>query len=70
MKYDVLIQPQPGDGYRATALGWPDLNVSGDGERAVIEQICEAIQARLTEGKIVHIEMGEEVARSRRQDVG
>jgi hypothetical protein len=63
MKYDVLIQPQPGDGYRATVLGWPDLSVSGDSEQAVLEHIREAIQDRLAQAKIVRIEVGEGVGR-------
>ena len=57
MTYDILIQPQPGGTYRATALGWPDLNVIGDSEQTVLERIRQAIRERLAQGKVVRIEI-------------
>jgi hypothetical protein len=57
MTYDILIQPQPGGTYRATALGWPDLSETGDSEQTVIERIRQAIRERLAQGKVVQIQV-------------
>ncbi len=64
MTYDILIQPQPENVYRATVLGWPDLSVVGDSEQTVLERIQEAIRERLAQGRIVRIEVDEDVAAS------
>jgi hypothetical protein len=60
MTYDVLIQPQPENMYRATVLGWPDLSVVGASEQMVIERIQQVIRERLSQGKIVQIEIDED----------
>ena len=62
--YDILIQPQPGGTYRATALGWPDLNVIGDSEQTVLERIRQAIRERLAQGKVVRIEIDGKAAKA------
>jgi hypothetical protein len=56
MRYDVLIQPQP-YGFQAIVLGWPDLQVIGESESLVIEQIKKAIKERLTNGKLLHLNL-------------
>jgi len=61
MTYDILIQPQPENVYRATVLGWPDLSVVGDSEQTVLKRIQEAIRERLAQGRIVRIEVDENV---------
>jgi predicted RNase H-like HicB family nuclease len=62
MTYNILIQPQPENVYRATVLGWPDLSVVGDSEQTVLKRIKEAIRERLAQGRIVQIEVEENVA--------
>ena len=57
MTYDILIQPQPDGAYRATVLGWPELNVVGNSEKTVIERIGQTIRERLRQGKLVRIEV-------------
>jgi predicted RNase H-like HicB family nuclease len=61
MTYDILIQAQPENVYRATVLGWPDLSVEGNSEQTVVEHIQKAIRERLAQGKIVRIEIDEDV---------
>lgn len=64
MTYDILIQPQPGGMYRATVLGWPDLSAVGDNEQVVIERIKQRLRERLTQSKIVRIEVDETVTKT------
>jgi hypothetical protein len=64
MTYDVLIQPQAENTYRATVLGWPELSVVGDSEQTVIERIKQAIRAQLLQSKIVRVEVGQAIAQS------
>lgn len=59
MTYDVLIQPVGEGAYQATVLGWPDLNVVGDSETAVVEGIKKEIQGRLANSKILQLEIEE-----------
>lgn len=61
MTYDVLIQPQPEGVYRATVLGWPDLNAVGASEQTVIDRIRQAIRKQLAQGKIVQVEVAETI---------
>lgn len=64
MTYDILIQPQPGGAYRATVLGWPELDVVGNSEQTVIERIGQTIRERLRHGKLVRIEVGNDAIKT------
>ncbi len=68
MTYDVLIQPLARGTYQATVLGWPDLNVVGDSEIAVVERIKKELQTRLAKSKILHLEIEDSVAAKTHSD--
>jgi predicted RNase H-like HicB family nuclease len=57
MTYDILIQQQAPNHYTAIVLGWPDLVVEGESEETVLQKAQTAIQERLAQGKIVHLEI-------------
>ena len=59
--YDVLIQSQAGGMFRAIVLGWPDLSAVGDSEQMAVERIRRAIRERLAQGKVVRVEVDQEV---------
>jgi predicted RNase H-like HicB family nuclease len=60
MTYDILIQPQSENLYRATVLGWPDLSVVGNSEQTIIERIRQIIREQLSQGKVARIEIDED----------
>jgi len=61
MTYDILIQSQTGGTYRATVLGWPGVSAVGDSEQTAIKRVRQAIRERLAQGKLVRIEVDENV---------
>jgi len=64
MTYNVLIQPQSGGTYRATVLGWPDITATGNSEQTAIERVRRAIRERLGQGKLIRVEVDEDIAAS------
>ncbi len=57
MTYRVLLRKEPTNGYIATALDWPDCQVTASTRAAALEQIQVAIVDLLTTGEIVDLEI-------------
>lgn len=57
MTYQVLLSRQPTNGYTATALGWPNCQVTASTREAALQQIQSAIADLLTTSEVVDLEM-------------
>lgn len=64
MSYDVLVQSPAEGEYRATVLGWPNLVVTGQSERSVLEKVKNALRIQLAQSKIIHLSDAEVEANS------
>jgi predicted RNase H-like HicB family nuclease len=59
MLYDIFIQPHSEGQYQAISLTWPDLNVTGNTEEAALENIRQAINNKLSQGKLIRLKFEE-----------
>lgn len=57
MTYRVLLRKQPLNGYIATALNWPDCQVSAPTREEALAQIQAAIAELLASGEVVDLEI-------------
>ena len=57
MEYAVLITNQPGNGYTARPLLFPDVVVAGDTENDVLEQVRRAIVDLRRRSRVVQVEV-------------
>src|SRR4051794_2582337 len=57
MTYRILLHKQPANGYVATALEWPNCQVTAPTREEALEQIQFAITDLLTSGEIVDLEI-------------
>lgn len=55
--YQILLRKQAANGYIATALGWPDCQVSAPTRDEAVEQIRTAISDLLTAGEIIDLDI-------------
>lgn len=55
--YQVLLRKQPANGYIATALGWPNCQVSAPTRDEAVEQIRNAIADLLKAGEIIDLDI-------------
>jgi predicted RNase H-like HicB family nuclease len=61
MTYRILLRSQPNDGYIATALAWPNCEVTAPTREEALAQIRSAIVQMLAEGEIVEVDVPEPV---------
>lgn len=59
MLYNIFIQPHSEGQYQAISLTWPDLSVTGHTEQAALENIRQAINHKLTKGKLIRLNIEE-----------
>ena len=57
MTYRVLLSKQPTNGYIATALNWPDCQVTAPTREEALMQIQVAIADLLATGEVVDLEI-------------
>ena len=57
MLYQILVRKQPTNGYIATALGWPDCQVSAPTRDEAVEQIRTTIADLLMAGEIIDLDI-------------
>ena len=57
MLYQILLRRQPTNGYSATALGWPDCQVTAPTREEAVEQIRSAIADLLVAGEIIDLDI-------------
>ncbi|MEZ4710902.1 MAG: hypothetical protein R3A44_27130 [Caldilineaceae bacterium] len=57
MTYRVLVRKEPANGYIATALNWPDCQVTAATREEAITQIQFAIAQLLNAGEIIELEI-------------
>ena len=59
MTYRVFLQQTEGEGYQATPLLFPDCVAVGTTRDEALANLTRALDARLSQGEIVTIEVGE-----------
>ena len=57
MTYRILLRKEPTNGYVATALNWPDCQVTAPTRAEALTQIQIAISQLLTSGEIIDLEI-------------
>ncbi|NEQ83746.1 MAG: type II toxin-antitoxin system HicB family antitoxin [Moorea sp. SIO2I5] len=57
MQYQVFVQSQADDNFVASVIGMPNLTVEGKTESEAILKVKSALEAQLTRGKFVTIEV-------------
>jgi predicted RNase H-like HicB family nuclease len=61
MTYRILLRSQPNDGYIATALAWPNCEVTAPTREEALAQIRRTIAQMLVEGEFVEVDIPEPV---------
>lgn len=59
MSYSVLLQQHPPEGYRATLLAWPGLEVKARTQEDALGKMRVAIVNLLAQGEVVQLEIPE-----------
>jgi hypothetical protein len=62
MYYPVFVENQPGRGYIATVLGWPDCVAVGITKEEAVANVQTVIADRLARGEIVRVQVGEAIS--------
>lgn len=57
MQYDILLTQNPGNGFTARPLLWPEVVALGDNEGEALARVQEALAAFLANSRIVKIEL-------------
>ena len=57
MQIEVLIEPNPQQGFRATAPTHPDVTADGPTEDAAIQMLSERLSDRLKQARMVTVEI-------------
>lgn len=59
MTYQVFLQLMAGNGYKATPLAFPQCEATGNTREEALSNLQSVLSARLAEGEIVTVEVGE-----------
>ena len=59
MSYSVLLQKHSPEGYRATLMAWPGLEVNARTQEDALDKMRAAIVRLLAEGEVVRLEIPE-----------
>jgi hypothetical protein len=55
--YQILLRKQPTNGYVATALGWPDCQVTAPTRDEAVKQIRTTIADLLISGEVINLDI-------------
>lgn len=59
MSYSVLLQKQAPEGYRATLMAWPGIEVKARTQEDALSKMRAAIARLMAEGEVVQLEVPE-----------
>lgn len=60
MKLSILLQEKPPNGFTATVLGWPDLQITASTRDEALQNIRQAVKDRLSKSELITVDIDHE----------
>ncbi len=59
MSYNVLLQKHPAEGYRATLMAWPGIEVKAGTQEDALDKLRAAVTDMLEDGEVIQLDFPE-----------